>query len=160
MGADKSLTGTGKKQANVSVRMAWISFGALPCRKINLMTARVSMFFEVARFAWHASELGSFLVGLSTYQHPGTTSVLRTELWEPAYYRPINRGRHMSDITSLRLSPEAHIYFCLQSVTSETVLFSKRKKKNVLNINWIFFNVWLTVHRSSMWVKRPTRCHF
>ena len=31
-GADKSLAGPGKKQANVSVRMAWISFGALPCR--------------------------------------------------------------------------------------------------------------------------------
>jgi len=24
----------------------------------------------------------------------------------------------------------------------------------------LFFDVWLTVHRSSMWVKRPTRCHF
>jgi len=22
------------------------------------------------------------------------------------------------------------------------------------------FDVWLTVHRSSMWIKRPTRCHF
>jgi len=31
---------------NVSVRMAWISFGALPCRKINLMTARVSMLLK------------------------------------------------------------------------------------------------------------------
>jgi len=28
---------------NVSFRMAWISFGALPCGKKNLMTARVSM---------------------------------------------------------------------------------------------------------------------
>ena len=26
--------------------MAWISLGALPCRKINLMTARVSIFFK------------------------------------------------------------------------------------------------------------------
>jgi len=31
-GADKSLARPGRKQANVSVRMAWISFGALPCR--------------------------------------------------------------------------------------------------------------------------------
>ena len=30
---------------NVSVRMAWISFGALPCKK-NLMTARVSMLLK------------------------------------------------------------------------------------------------------------------
>jgi len=45
--ADKSLACPGKKQANVSVTMAWISFGALPCReKRNLMTARVSMLLK------------------------------------------------------------------------------------------------------------------
>jgi len=32
-GADKSLARPGKKQANVSVRMAWILFSALPCKK-------------------------------------------------------------------------------------------------------------------------------
>ena len=32
-GADKSLARLRRKQANVSARMAWISFGALPCRK-------------------------------------------------------------------------------------------------------------------------------
>ena len=42
-GAGKSLARAGRKQANVSVRRAWILFGALPCRKKNLMTARVSM---------------------------------------------------------------------------------------------------------------------
>ena len=31
-GADKSLARPGRKQANVSVRMTGISFGALPCR--------------------------------------------------------------------------------------------------------------------------------
>jgi len=45
-GADKSLARPGRKQANVSVRMAWISFGALPCRKRNLMTDRVSMLLK------------------------------------------------------------------------------------------------------------------
>ena len=46
-GADKSLARPGRKQANVSVRMARISFGALPCRgKKNLMTARVSMLLK------------------------------------------------------------------------------------------------------------------
>jgi hypothetical protein len=34
-GADKSLARPGSKQANVSVRMAWIYFGALPCRGKN-----------------------------------------------------------------------------------------------------------------------------
>ena len=32
-GADKPLARPGRKQANVSVRTAWISFGALPCVK-------------------------------------------------------------------------------------------------------------------------------
>jgi len=32
-GADKSLARPGRKQANVSIRVAWISFGVLPCRK-------------------------------------------------------------------------------------------------------------------------------
>ena len=46
-GADMSLARRGRKQANVSVRMAWISFGALPCRgKKNLITARVSMLLK------------------------------------------------------------------------------------------------------------------
>ena len=44
--ANKSLARTGRKQAHVSVRMAWISFGALPCRKNNLMTARVSVLLK------------------------------------------------------------------------------------------------------------------
>jgi len=46
-GADKSLARPGRKQANVSLRMAWISFGSLPCRKKkNLMTACVSMLLK------------------------------------------------------------------------------------------------------------------
>jgi len=49
-GADNSLAQLGRKEANVSVTMAWISFGALPCRKKKiLMTARVSM------LKWRAS---------------------------------------------------------------------------------------------------------
>ena len=46
--ADKSLARPGRKQANVSVRMAWISL--VPClaggEKKNLMTARVSMLLK------------------------------------------------------------------------------------------------------------------
>jgi len=46
-GTDKSLVRPGRKQANVFVRMAWISSGVLPCRKKNiLMTARVSMLLK------------------------------------------------------------------------------------------------------------------
>ena len=43
--ADKSLARPGRKQANVSVRMAWISFGFLPCKK-KLFAARVSMLLK------------------------------------------------------------------------------------------------------------------
>ena len=42
-GADKFLARPGSKQANVSVRMARISFGDLPCRKRKLLAARVSI---------------------------------------------------------------------------------------------------------------------
>jgi len=46
-GTDKSLARPERKQANVSVRMAWISFGALLCKKKKtLMTARVSMLLK------------------------------------------------------------------------------------------------------------------
>jgi len=46
MGADKSLVLPGRKQANISVRMTWIFFGVLPCRKKKLMTARVSILLK------------------------------------------------------------------------------------------------------------------
>jgi len=69
-GADKSLARTGRKQANVSVRMAWIFFGALPCRKKRTWWQLVSQCWNRVH-PWHASELISFLVGLRTYQHPG-----------------------------------------------------------------------------------------
>jgi len=46
-GVDKSLARPLRKQANISVRMARISFGTLPCKKNrNLMTDRVSMLLK------------------------------------------------------------------------------------------------------------------
>ena len=69
-GADKSLARPGRKQANVSVRMAWISFGALLCRKKKTWQLASRCCWSRA-CPWHASELVSFLVGLRTYQHPG-----------------------------------------------------------------------------------------
>ena len=69
-GADKSLARPGRKQATVSVRMAWISFGALPCRKKTWWKLASRCCWNRTR-PWHALELVSFLVGLRTYQHPG-----------------------------------------------------------------------------------------
>ena len=40
---------------NVSVRMAWISLGALPCRKKKLDDSSRLHVVEIARLAWHAS---------------------------------------------------------------------------------------------------------
>ena len=71
-GADKSLARRGRKQANVSVRMAWISFGGLSRRKKKNPWRQVASrcCWNRAR-PWHASELVSFLVGLRAYQHHG-----------------------------------------------------------------------------------------
>ena len=57
------------KQANVSVRMAWISFGGSPCRKISWWQLASRCCWNRA-LPWHASEFVSFLVWLRTYQHP------------------------------------------------------------------------------------------
>jgi len=60
-GAGKSLAWPGRKQVTVSVRMARISFGALPCRRKKQLASRCC--WNRSR-PWHASELVSFLVGL------------------------------------------------------------------------------------------------
>ena len=89
--ADKSLARPGRKQANVSVRMVWISFGTLPCRrKKKLDDSSRPDVVEIAR-PWHASKLLSFLVELRTHQHPGTWEVRLVNLviaayaWWPGY---------------------------------------------------------------------------
>ena len=79
-GADKSLARPRWKQANVSVRIAWISFGALPCRKKKTWWQLASRCCWNRARPWHASELVSFLVGLRTYQHPVVTIQLTSPL--------------------------------------------------------------------------------
>jgi len=76
-GADKSLDGPRMKPANISVKKAWISFGALPCRKKKKKTywQLASRFGWNRARPWHVSELISFLVGLRTYRHPGIQDV-------------------------------------------------------------------------------------
>jgi len=69
-GADKSLARPGRKQANVSVRMAWISFGALQEKKKLDDSSRLDV-VEIARVPDMLPSLFSFLVGLRTYQHSG-----------------------------------------------------------------------------------------
>ena len=69
--ADKSLARPGRKQSNASVRMAWISFGALPCKKKKIWWHLASRCCWNRVRPWCASELVSFLIGLRNYQHPG-----------------------------------------------------------------------------------------
>jgi len=72
-GADKSLAQPGRKQANVSVRMAWISFGALPCGGGGKLDSSRLDVVEIARVSDMLPSF-SFLVGLRTYQHPGNNT--------------------------------------------------------------------------------------
>ena len=67
----KSLAWPGRKQANISVRMTWISFGAMPCRKKKTWCQLASRCCWNRVRPWHTSEVVSFLVRLRTYQHPG-----------------------------------------------------------------------------------------
>jgi len=71
-GADKSLARPETKQANVSVRMAWISFCALTCvEKKTLMTARVSMLLKSR--ASLTCFRACFLHGRTKYYYNGMT---------------------------------------------------------------------------------------
>jgi len=70
-GADKFLARSGRKQANVSVRMTWISFGALPCRKKKNWWQLASWCCWNRECSCHVSELVSVLVRPRTYQDSG-----------------------------------------------------------------------------------------
>ena len=70
-GADNSLARPGRKRANVSVRMAWNSFGVFPCKKKKSSWQLASRCCCNRVRPWHSSELVSFLIGVRTYQHPG-----------------------------------------------------------------------------------------
>ena len=51
--------------------MAWISFGALPCKGKNETWWQLTSRYCWKRvLSWLASELLSFIVGLRTFQHP------------------------------------------------------------------------------------------
>ena len=75
--------------------MAWISFGALPCR------GEIKTWWWLAFRCcwnrgrpWHASELVSFLVGLRTYQHPGITKTPTQLSKHPHITKPTHTNNH------------------------------------------------------------------
>jgi len=73
--------------------MAWISFGALPCREKKTSWQLTSRCWNRAR-PWHASELVSFLVRLRTYRY--VTSQKSNSLIRTYYYCEFARRRSMS----------------------------------------------------------------
>ena len=60
-GANKSLARPGRKEANVSVRMVWISFGALPCKGEKTCWKLASRFCWNRARPWQASKLIIFI---------------------------------------------------------------------------------------------------
>ena len=74
-GADKSLARPERKQANVLSEWREFPSALSLAGKKKLDISRLDV-VEIARVAWHAFELVSFLVGLRTYQHPGILLVL------------------------------------------------------------------------------------
>jgi len=75
--AGNPIARPGTKKTNVSVRMAWISFGAMQEKKKAWWQLASRCCWNRAR-PWHACELVSFLVGLRSYQHPGVRIRTRT----------------------------------------------------------------------------------
>ena len=131
-GADKSLARPGRKQANISLRMAWISFGVFPFRKKKTWWQLASRCCWNREHPRQAAELVSFLVGLRTYQHAGILMV----------WFPNRRSQHMftSTVLSLevyrwwvklaKLSKQCHN----PSVPPKCVI--KFRKNSDMNYNW------------------------
>jgi len=156
--ADNSLARRGRKQASVSVRMAWISLGALSCKqKKNLMTARVSMCWNHARLR-HGSKFVSFLVGLRMWTEiaeESATSIVR-EKWytrsdlseEPERHQVLLELRDVSSklqgFVSLKPKPwEPQISpSALSFVTNLQALTCRDKTKQRTQIPRPFGNMW------------------
>ena len=109
--------------------MAWISFGPLLCRGKKKTWGQLA-----SRCCWnrarplHASELVSFLVGLRTYQQPGSTCLLLLSHFPvpfvlPSICPPITRFRRQF----------------LRKMKSVQLFFLR------FNISRMFFSPWLCV---------------
>ena len=97
-GADKSLARPGRKQANVSVRMAWISFGAVSLTKKKNLTARVSMLLKsrASLTCFRACFLPGRAKDLSTPRYLIGHNLLNHEdvVWSKSYTRCIARLKY------------------------------------------------------------------
>jgi len=93
------------------VRMAWISFGALPCREKSGWQLASRCCWNCTR-PWHASELVSFLVGLRTYQYPGRVSYknyVKIVILQDSYWNLL----HPKTVETLRTNSSSKSYILL-----------------------------------------------
>ena len=129
--ADKSLARPGRKQAIVSVRMAWISFGALPCKKKKTLWKFASRCCWNRARPWHASELVSFLVGLGTYQNPVCLRALLL---------PKNGQRSTSVFVQLKLK------FSLCFIVQHAIPTCGKQCDLPLTLHFTIINVWSVLY--------------
>jgi len=54
---------------------------------------------------------------------------------------------------------QLHLYILLYIMFNENLLVNRQKLLKMHFKPRLQFEVWLTVYRSSMWNKKPTRCH-
>jgi len=119
-GADKSLARPGRKQANISVRMAWISFGALPCRKRNLMTARVSILLKprASLTCFRACFLPGRAKDLSAPRYSGYGKMSHrcsplVTFFYPAYFQTLSSGSLKIVCTNSGCHPKQNVIWAL-----------------------------------------------
>ena len=86
---------------NVSVRMAWISFSASPCRGGGLDDCSRLNVVEIARIAWHASFQTLKQEKICNSAH-GQTSVSNDTIDSVLRHREVGRAKDLS--ASLRIS--------------------------------------------------------
>jgi len=147
--------------------MAWISFGALSCRKKKTWWQLASQCCWNRARPWHASELVSFLVGLRTYQHPGIISyriiyhnIYHIIFYHISYNMPYHISYHITfyhisyHIVSYNTTPSTFYAFVIKpkiyrniSHNNQNLVDGKKTKFGV--ISFAYLDQWM------VWKSRP-----
>jgi len=122
MGADKSLAWPGRKQDNVSVRMSWISLGALPCKKKKLDDSSSLDVVEIARVP---NVLPSFFRSCSGLSAPGSVIQPRTTRAAQSLAPTVEKRNEHSNIPSCHIK-RGKIYDDLRNSLHHKKYFATR----------------------------------